>query len=385
MPLIGLDYPSVGIVEYIFMNEGSVSFYHQKVLYPAYFLAIFIGLLTLFKFWREPQAIFFLIFFLSQVLFAFKNQLSGTSYSMRLPLKWLFFPATFLLVASPALYLYFRQYQYKKWKFESRDWLHFLPGLLIIILHAVFFFGPEPWRHLGRYNGYDHYPGLAEQVVFVISGIYYWWLCKMILKERDDLEQTGKTWLSRLLILQLFLVGLWALMLCINFALYSLMSTSLDYHLIWLVVAVFSLWGAYCMLFKKEIVFPNGSKKENRIASAELGQLKTKLERLMQDEKPYLHADLTLQMLADQLGIKEKELSELLNTGFSSNFYNYVNQYRIDAVKTLLLDPEKQHLSNYGIAQEAGFSSKSTFFNLFKKHVGMTPGAFKKLRDHRAS
>ncbi len=76
--------------------------------------------------------------------------------------------------------------------------------------------------------------------------------------------------------------------------------------------------------------------------------------------------------------MKEKELSELLHSGFGSSFYAYVSQYRIEEVKRMLLDPTNQQFTNFAIAQQAGFSSKSTFFHLFKKHTGMTPGAYKK-------
>jgi len=44
----------------------------------------------------------------------------------------------------------------------------------------------------------------------------------------------------------------------------------------------------------------------------------------------------------------------------------------------MLLDPDDQQFTNFAIAQQAGFSSKSTFFHLFKKHTGMTLGAYKK-------
>jgi len=67
-----------------------------------------------------------------------------------------------------------------------------------------------------------------------------------------------------------------------------------------------------------------------------------------------------------------------LNAGFGSSFYGYINAYRLQEVKKMLLDPQNQQFTNFAIAQKAGFSSKSTFFNLFKKDMGMTPGAFKK-------
>ncbi len=378
MPLIAQDYPKVQVVEWLFTSEDSVRVFHQKLLYPAFFLALFVGLLTLFQNRKKTLALYFLLFYLGHASYAVKNQLSGTSYSMHAPLSWVFFPITLLLITGPSLYLYFRQYLSGAIPWERRNFWHFLPALLSIVLQAIFFFGPESWRDFARYNNYDHYPGLAEQLVFVVSGIYYWRLTAQLLTSGEKVDGTRRRWLRSLLIFQMLFVALWGLMITVNFIFYSLMSTSLDFHIIWLSVALFSLWGSYWILFKREVVFPNESKKEIRLASAEVEALKERLETVMKEQKPYLQSNLTLQGLAQVLGIKEKELSELLNAGFSSNFYNYINEYRIEEVKKLLLDPEKQHLSNYGIAQEAGFSSKSSFFGLFKKHLGMTPGAYKK-------
>ena len=98
----------------------------------------------------------------------------------------------------------------------------------------------------------------------------------------------------------------------------------------------------------------------------------------MVQQKPCLQPDLSLPMLAQFVGIKDKDLSEVLNVGFAKSFHDFLHFYRIEAVKKLLLNPDKQHLTNFALAQEAGFHSKSAFFGLFKKYVGMTPGEFKR-------
>ena len=155
-------------------------------------------------------------------------------------------------------------------------------------------------------------------------------------------------------------------------------ATWLDYHPVWLVIAVFTLWSTYLLVFKKEVLYQKEVRKENRLTDPKLAAWKAETETVMQTRKPYLNPDLSLQTLAQMIGIKEKDLSEVLNIGFSKSFHDYVNQYRIEEVKKMLLDPDKLHLTNFALAQEAGFNSKSAFLGLFKKHVGMTPGEFKK-------
>jgi AraC-like DNA-binding protein len=59
------------------------------------------------------------------------------------------------------------------------------------------------------------------------------------------------------------------------------------------------------------------------------------------------------------------------------NFFNFVNKYRVEEAKLLLLNSKKEHYSILGIANEAGFSSKSAFNTTFKKVTGQTPSDFK--------
>ena len=98
----------------------------------------------------------------------------------------------------------------------------------------------------------------------------------------------------------------------------------------------------------------------------------------MEKEKPYLDNELSLTKLAEALNITPHQLSFLLNEGFGQNFYQYVNSFRVDAAKAMLLNPEFAHLSILGLAFEAGFNSKSSFNTVFKQHTGLTPTAYKR-------
>lgn len=104
----------------------------------------------------------------------------------------------------------------------------------------------------------------------------------------------------------------------------------------------------------------------------------TRLLDLMRTEKPYTNPDLTLTELAGQLGISPHNLSEVLNTQLQRNFFDFVNGYRVEAVRKILSDPTQKHLKILAIAFEAGFNSKTSFNTIFKKETGMTPSGFQK-------
>ena len=95
---------------------------------------------------------------------------------------------------------------------------------------AIFFFGPVSWRAAALYNGFDTIPGLSEQLVFPISGLFYGILAHKIIREKWGADQIAKSWLYSLLVVHLLFTGLWVFMILANFYLYNWMSTSLDYH-----------------------------------------------------------------------------------------------------------------------------------------------------------
>ena len=99
---------------------------------------------------------------------------------------------------------------------------------------------------------------------------------------------------------------------------------------------------------------------------------------LMKEEKLFLDQELDLKSLADKLKLSSGYLSQIINKYEQKNFFDFINGYRVEEVKSKIPDPAYQHLSLLGIAFESGFKSKSTFNLAFKKHTGMTPSGFKK-------
>ncbi len=97
------------------------------------------------------------------------------------------------------------------------------------------------------------------------------------------------------------------------------------------------------------------------------------LRELMQNQRPYLNPNLNLGDLAFMLEMRPQDLSQLLSNKLSTNFYSFINRYRVERCKSLLKDPEYSNFSMEGIAKETGFKSKSTFYARFKEFTGLTP------------
>jgi AraC-like DNA-binding protein len=98
----------------------------------------------------------------------------------------------------------------------------------------------------------------------------------------------------------------------------------------------------------------------------------------MNSEKMYLANDLSLPKLAKRMEASCNESSFVINELYGDNFYNFVNKYRIEEAKMLLLSEKYNRLNILGIAYESGFNSKTTFNTTFKKYTGVSPTDFVK-------
>ena len=171
-------------------------------------------------------------------------------------------------------------------------------------------------------------------------------------------------------------------------------------QLIAMLTAVFVYALGYMGLSKSEIfsqkIIPDWERSDPEIGSANLERDDTRrkyqksglsadraknigndLQTLMKQEKPYMKSDLTLTQLAESLRVSAHNLSEVINIHMRQNFFDFINQYRVEQVKKDLADSQKQHFTFLALALEAGFNSKSSFNAIFKKHVGMTPSEYR--------
>ena len=109
----------------------------------------------------------------------------------------------------------------------------------------------------------------------------------------------------------------------------------------------------------------------------EIETLKTQLNSFFKNEKPYLRDTLCLHEVAIELLISDKKLAELLASHLNTNFFDFVNTYRIDAYRLQLKKQSSISKSLIEIAFDYGFNSKNSFKLFLKRKTGLTPTQFK--------
>lgn len=112
--------------------------------------------------------------------------------------------------------------------------------------------------------------------------------------------------------------------------------------------------------------------KKSPISENEAHQLLRRLRMYMEEERPWHRQDLRLSELAIALGTNATRLSQVLNQYQKQNFFDYVNDYRLEAFKRRARDKRFANLTFVALAEQCGFK-RSSFFAVFKKREGCTP------------
>lgn len=101
------------------------------------------------------------------------------------------------------------------------------------------------------------------------------------------------------------------------------------------------------------------------------------LVKALNDNLVFLNPDLNIKQLARDIGTNEKYLSQLINKKYKTSYSNFINEFRVNYAKKLLLDVEYENYTLQTIGSMSGFKSKSSFNLTFKKISGFTPTDFK--------
>lgn len=115
---------------------------------------------------------------------------------------------------------------------------------------------------------------------------------------------------------------------------------------------------------------------DNRLPDDLRAQIVAEIETHMQKDEVWRQSSLTLAQLATLTGLSVHQISQVLNDHRGQSFNDYLNQYRVEAVCSLLRESQNDNLLD--LALSCGFSSKSSFNAIFKKQVQLTPSEYRK-------
>lgn len=207
--------------------------------------------------------------------------------------------------------------------------------------------------------------------VFPISTIYYSFLSYRLLKFFPSLNNFKKEQLKGFLFLFVLLydiyIFIWILTnyLINNISIKSVLKT---YYIGYFIVSIVIL--IRLNLKGKELDVEDS---ENSLFE-EIGK---KLYKKIHSDQVFLNPQINLKSLAKEIGTNEKYLSQFINKNHNKNFSLFINEFRVEYAKQILLNEEYSNYTLEAIGSLSGFNSKTSFNSTFKKYTGDTPSEFK--------
>lgn len=306
-----------------------------------------------------------------------------------------------LFLWGPVYYFYCRKLLDNAFKPSYKSILHFIPSVLVLLLMLPFYSMDAKIKmsYLQGLANEDVFNIPIEQLVFlavhVVQTVAYIFAAnKFIGKKKKELKDYSSDVLvaKKLEWLNSFnwVLSVYLLLYCLLVVLLSVVNkyqVQLDYAFL-LITSVLMYAIGYSAIGNPEIfkaipdsrprneevdeqTSPKDSKNQDRFP-----ELKERLLHYMSSNKPYLKSDLKISDLANLLSVPSYQLSQLINDEFLVNFYDFINKYRIEEAKKLLIEDVRNY-KILSIAYEVGFNSKATFNRVFKKFTDLTPSVFK--------
>lgn len=106
-------------------------------------------------------------------------------------------------------------------------------------------------------------------------------------------------------------------------------------------------------------------------------KINLRLLKLFEKEQVFKNADLKITDVASRLNTNRTYISSFINSEYNCSFSTFVNQYRVEEAKKVLLDEENNNFSLEHISTLAGFGSLHSFIRVFKDVTGTTPGRYR--------
>lgn len=295
-----------------------------------------------------------------------------------------------LFAIAPLMYLYVKTLR-TKGGLRRRDTLHFVPALACAVYLAPYFVqsGPAKLAYL-RSGGGNTWYFIKSALLLVQGSVYLVAMVHSVMPRTGGARALWQAGIRSATAQWKFVAGLLACVLVLGFLrLYDFFGVAgrfyIESNLVLPFIASLTVyWMAYLALTRPETVsFVVAPARSERIGLRpdQIEKYVGRLLALMEQEKPFRASDLTIKTLAEKLGIPTAQLSALINERLAENFVDFVNRYRIEEAKQLLLDDSKRHYSVLAIGEEVGFSSKSAFNAAFRKYTGKTPSDFRKVAD----
>ncbi|WP_420322731.1 helix-turn-helix domain-containing protein [Flagellimonas sp.] len=271
-------------------------------------------------------------------------------------------------ISGPALFLYIFNFLFPK-KWSNWNLLHFVPSA--VLLFYVGMLTLEGFWYAGGYTAL-----LFHQMAYSLAGLALLGIHFGLKDKRVSINRATIIWISSLVLGTAVLQSLYFSNYILGITPYLLGPVS---YLPFVYFLAF-------LLFKNPSLLKHSNQKKQQNIRLDAHQLKDyaqQMKQLMEFKKLYLDPNCSLNKVANEMKLPAYLISHVVNNALDKSFPDFLNSYRIEEVKTRLLQPENNNVKIASLAYDCGFNSLSSFNIAFKKSTGVTPSKF--LRNHTSA
>lgn len=298
----------------------------------------------------------------------------------------------FVFLWGPLIFLYTKSLITAGFTFKRKDLIHFIPFLMFVFYMIFDFHLQSTAIKRELLSGQGALVIWEKRIInaFLHLQILFYLILSLravknygnkIKNFHSDIERVKLNWLNFILI---GFICIWS----VDLAYFVLWGTKYSYFgeiLDYLSLSITFIFA--CIIVYKGLNFPEifsgidirPKYERSTLTESDAESYLMKLKNLMKEEKPYLDPFLNINQLARKLNMQPRHLSQILNEYLHQKFYDFVNSYRIEEAKKMLLDSSNEKTTVLEVLLDAGFNSKSAFNNAFKKCTGVTPSEFRKI------
>jgi AraC-like DNA-binding protein len=304
----------------------------------------------------------------------------------------------FPLLFGPLIYLYTKSVVYKDFSFKPKTSLHFLPFLLFFIGSEYYYLTHSRGEQVNILSGFrtHHFPmliTLASTLIFTQFLIYALVSLRLVSKYKkasvqyfSNSKNLNVSWLYTTLVFFITIIiisTINGLIVQTNWAKYYLsvfnfIILSMLFYIIRILLKALRKPDFFGISGEEDFSTKSPEFVINIRPKTGLSEAAKMLLLYVENKKPFLNPELTLDQLALQLSIRPRVLSNIINEELGHNFYDFINRHRIEEASRLLTNPKDRKITVLEVLYEVGFNSKSSFNTMFKKYTGLTPSEFKK-------
>ena len=394
------------------------------LLYISLLLVLLALILIVYNWKQNNNAVFIGLFFSLIAIYGLVHYF--VVYGKSVFLLALFYNhfSPFFLLAGPFLYFYVRGTLKDRQGLKRKDALHFIPALIHLIGVLPYYFSSFSYKESVAemiISNIDNVKKIRVNMFFdsefnftirllllTFYVIYSIILLRKFTKKKNKFENTPRKqyliitrWLSLLLTLVSLLI-INFVVLCYYFLFFE------ESYLRNIVIIINSSTGisfvflAFGVLFFPEILYglPNNSTLKPKIARKKLKRnssksdneftpqseteenpflkLSEKIQDYFDNEKPYLNPDFSIAQISLRMNVPQNHVLYCINSIFNTKFSKLKMKLRVEQTKVFLQESVHSNITIDGIAQLAGFSSRSSFYNAFKEETGITPSDYLK-------